>query len=434
MNEIQIWQGPNGLNLPATIKEAKDVVPYANYLTEKQKHQIVSAFQIEAYDMAAEYAWKKAMVKLKETIATLGMKFIGEMIGRDDFDETTSVDTEVTDFTAIQLAEQLGVIGTTAALRLRQSNELITHYFSKNADEQLDYATAFTIVKSSVQYILGEHDISIAIEFSKFRERLLNETLKNNDPQLEQVIGSPLFYLRTVMTILLSSIRNDIGAKLEHSLANLNLIISQVWNRLGESDKWNIGTAYRDVTADGNTIAASGLKNALLKVNGFDYVPENLRSITFIKTAKQVLETHYAINNFYNEPAVVRKLSNLGSTIPAPALIECMQAYLAVYLGNSYGTSWAAADIARKELSNLSKERWRYYFEKVIHTDEVVLNKTNSVQIGHFSRLLNENNLIDFEGLPKLNQFLYEAIVKNNYRRASQISTELYESLKKAKK
>ncbi len=435
MNEAQIiWQGPNGLELPPSVKEVKDIVPFANYLSERQKSQIIAAFQIDAFDMAAEYAWKKSMIKLKETISTLGMKFIGEMIGREDFDETTSVDTEITDFNAIQLAEQLGVIGTTAALRLKQSNELITHYFSKNADEQLDYSTAFVIVKSSIQYILGEQDISIAIEFSKFRERLLSETLKISDLQVDQIINSPLFYLRTVMTILLSAIRNDIGAKLEHSIANLNLITPYIWNRLGETDKWNIGTAYRDVTAAGNTIAASGLKHALLKVNGFDYVPENLRSATFIKTAKQLLETHYSSNNFYNEPAIARKLSNLGSTIPAPALIECIQAYLAVYLGNSYGSSWDAAFIAKIELSNLTRERWYYYFEKVIQNDEIVLSKSNTTQVLRFSQLLNENGLTDFENLPKMNQFLYEAIIKNNARKVNQISNDLYVALKRSKK
>jgi len=431
MNEIQIWQGPNGLKLPPALKDASEIVPYANYLTVKQKSQIIAAFQIEAFDMAAEYAWKKSMVKLKETIATLGMKFIGEMIGRDDFDDTTTIDTVITDHTAIQLAEQLGVIGSTAALRLRQSNELITHYFSKNSEEQLDYATAFTIVKSSVQYILGEHDISIAIEFSKFRERLLNETLKIDDAQVEQLINSPLFYLRTVITILLSSVRNDIGAKLEHSLANTNLLIPNIWDKLGENDKWHIGTAYRDVTAAGNTIAASGIKNALLKVNGFDFVPENLRSVTFIKTAKQVIETHFEFNNFYNEPAIVKKLSNLGSTIPAPALIECIQAYLAVYLGNSYGVSINAAPIAYQELSKLTRERWYYYFKKVIHTDDVILSKSNANQISRFSKLLNDNKLNDFDSLPKKNQFLYSAIVANNARKANSVSEEMYQSIKK---
>jgi hypothetical protein len=47
------------------------------------------------------------------------------------------------------------------------------------------------------------------------------------------------------------------------------LLIDHVWKHLGESDKWNIGTAYRDVTAAGNIIASSELKR-IIKVGGFD--------------------------------------------------------------------------------------------------------------------------------------------------------------------
>lgn len=433
MSDIQIWQGPNGIDLPTNVSNAQEIVPYAAYLTVRQQNQIIAAFQIEAFDMASEYAWKKAMIKLKETISTLGMKFVGEMIGRNDFDDATQID-EISDHTAIKLAEQLGVIGSTAALKLRQSNELITHFFSKDAQEQLDYVTAFQIVKSSIQYILGEHDISIALEFSKFRERLLNETLKLSDIQVDQIINSPLFYLRTVNTILLSSIRNDIGAKLENALSNLNLIINHIWEKLGENDKFNIGMAYRDVVSAGNSIAVSGLKHALLKVNGFDYVPENLRSSTYIKTAKQVIDTHYASNNFYNEPSVVEKLSSLGTSIPAPALAEVFQAYLAVSLGNSYNVSWSAANIAKEELSNISVERWKYYFEKVIQNDEVILSKTSGDQLSRFSDILNNNKLTDFKGMPKLNQIYYEGIVGRKYRSAANAAFEMQENMKRVKK
>lgn len=432
MNEIQLWQGPDGINIPANVNNTNEIVSYANYLSDKQKNQIIAAFQIEAYDMAAEYAWKKAMVKLKETIATLGMKFIGEMLNREDIDEYSTIDTALTDFTTIQLAEQLGVIGTTASLKLKQANELITHYFSKDATEEIDNISAIHIIKSSIQYILGEADISIAIEFSQFRERLLNETLSLKDPQVDQLINSPLFYLRTVMSILLASIKNDKGARLEHSLSNLNLLIESIWKHLGENDKWNIGTAYRDVTASGNTVASSGLKNALLKVGGFDFVPENLRSVTFKKAAASVLETHYAFNNFYNEPSVVRKLASLGSTIPAPALIDCFQAYLAVYLGNSYGVSTIAADIAYEKLSEISKERWYYYFEKVIQDDEVVLSKIfGSRRIERFRNLLVASSYNDFQDLPRDNQQLYESIIENKVLKAQGISQTLFNKIKK---
>jgi hypothetical protein len=432
MSNIQLWQGPNGLIIPPSAKHANDIVPYAYYLTEKQKEQIISAFTMEAYDMAAEYAWKKAMVKLKETISTLGMKFIGEMLGRDDIKESSSIENVLTDHTTIELAEQLGVIGKTAALKLRQANELITHYFSQDAESELDYADAFSIAKSSIQYILGEQNISVAIEFSKFRDRLLGETLKITDPQVEQLMESPLFYLRTTLTILLSSIKKDIGAKLEHALANFTLIIEPIWGKLAENDKWNIGTTYRDVTAAGNLIAASGLKNGLLKVNGFDFVPENLRSLTFKSLAKKVLETHYAYNNFYNEPAVVKQLASLGTTIPAPALTECMQAYLAVCIGNRYGVSTAAASIAADELSKITEARWIHYFSKIIQFDEVTLIKLDSTdsQIERFKRLLVSNNLDKFTLLPDKNQIIYNAIIQSKYSVVKRIADEMYNKLK----
>lgn len=428
---VQLWQGPDGVAIPSNISDTKEIVSYAYYLTKKQKNQIAAAFQIGAYDMASEYAWKKAMVKLKETISTLGMKFIGEMLGRDDIDEYSTVESALTDFTTIQLAEQLGVIGNTGSIKLKQANELINHYFSKDADEEIDTVSAVQIIKSSVQYILAESDISIAIEFSQFRNRLLNETLKLNDPQVEQLIDAPLFYLRTVMSILIGAIKDEKGAKLENSLANLNLLISSIWEQLGEADKWNMGTAYRDVTAAGNTIASAGLKNALLKVGGFDFVPENLRSVTFKKAAAAVIDIHFEFNNFYNEPSVVRKLANLGSTIPSPALIDCFQAYLAVYLGNNYGVSFSAAQIAEEQLQNISRERWIYYFGKVLHNDQIVLPKISGLKkIERFSSLLRSSGFDDFVDLPKDNQDVYDAIIKNKKFKAENIASTLYNRIK----
>lgn len=435
MSNIQLWEGPNGISLPKKVTKPSEVVPFAHYLSEKQKTKIVAAFEIDAYDMAAEYAWKKAMVKLKETIATLGMKFVGEMLQRTDITESSSVENVLTDHSAIQLAEQLGVIGNTAALKLRQGNELITHFFSKDTAEEIDYNDAFTIVKSSIQYILGEQDISIAIEFSKFRDRVLSETLKSSDQQVLQLIGSPLFYIRTVNTILLSSIKSDIGAKQEHALANFNMLIEEIWDEIGEIDKWNIGSAYRDVTAAGNHIAAQGLKNALLKVSGFDYVPENLRSLTFKNTAKELLETHFAYNNFYNEPSVVKKLASLGTTIPRPALIDCIQAYLAVYLGNSYGTSTKAAEIAEEQLADIPKDRWLYYFSKVLINDEVILLKFNTTrQKTRFKDFLKANSLDSFTDLPKEVQFLYDSLLKGNFNKVTDLANTLYFNIKQKKK
>lgn len=431
MKSLQLWQGPDGIELPLAIKDPAEIIPFATYLTEVQQRRIVSAFEGGAYDMAAEYAWKKAIVKLKDTIGTLGMTFIGEMLNRPDIDEYTSIDTVLTDYSTIQLAEQLGVIGKTAALKLRQANELITHYFSKDATEELDYVAAFDIVRTSVKYILGEQDISIALEFSKFRDRLLTETMPVHDSQLDQVINSPVFYLRTVITILITSIKTDIGAKLENALGNLNTMLPHIWEKLGENDKWNIGSTYRDVTASGNATAISGVKTALSKVSGFDYVPENLRSNTFIKAAKQLIDTHFAFNNFYNEPMAVKKLATLGRTIPAPALMDCIQAYLVVILGNYYGRANSAVGQAENELAKITPDRWYKYFEKGIANDDIILEKLkNSNMVAYFSNFLNSYNLNEFTELPNKVQLLYNAIVRNSASSARRMSEEFINQIK----
>lgn len=81
------------------------------------------------------------------------------------------------------------------------------------------------------------------------------------------------------------------------------------------------------------------------------------------------------MNNFYNEPAPMRELANLGTSIPNPALAQCMTAVLCVKLGNFYGTSWGAQEPADQIIGSLSKDRWLYYFNERLEQDRIVLSK-----------------------------------------------------------
>ena len=83
-----------------------------------------------------------------------------------------------------------------------------------------------------------------------------------------------------------------------------------------------MGHAYAEAFADGKTTSVGGLKSALLKVKGFDYVPENLRSDTFIKAAEAIFKAHEGLNNFYNEPTPVKNLTYyLNNVLPSDTRI-----------------------------------------------------------------------------------------------------------------
>lgn len=430
-NSIQLWQPSNTTD----IKENSSIANTIRYsddsnLTSMQKTQIVNAFNAKAYDMATEYTWNKAMVRLKEMLSGLGGNFIGAMLKRADIDGYSDIVNSLSDIDAIFLSENLGILSTEGAMQLRHAKEEINYYFSSEAATKranLDAIHSLQIISDCVKYILSINNSSSEMEFSHFREKLTKDTLTTNDKEYKQIEEAPLFYLRTICNMLLSSIETSTGGQLDNSLTNLNLIIDMVWPKLSDDDKWNIGNAYRNVYSAGNEKAASGLRQALRKVKGFDFVPENLRSDTFIAAAKRLMEAHYEFNNFYNEPLAAEALANLGTIIPKPAFMACMKAYLCILMGNTYGVSIKAVPIVTKELLKVSKERWSYYFNNGIIKDDDVLDhfKTRE-QVQRFSFFIINNNFNHLVISTKDGEALYKAIVESDYNKAIRVATCLF--------
>ena len=204
---------------------------------------------------------------------------------------------------------------------------------------------------------------------------------------------------------------------LEHSVNNFKLIIPLIWNKLTDDDKWKIGFLYRDVVSDGNTKAANGVKIALLKNGGFDFVPENLRSQTFIKAAHNLIDKHFEYDNYYKEPRAIKELANLGTVIPEPALMQCMKAYILVYIGNFYGRSISAVDIAEKQLTLISTEQWIQFFDRMLPYDQDLLGalySTSLKPIRNFYELLRTLGMNKLTMETSSGKQLYRAIILKN--------------------
>jgi len=223
--------------------------------------------------------------------------------------------------------------------------------------------------------VLGRPKIEVARKFVDFRNALEGETLSESDHRVEMLKSSPYFFYKLTVSVLLNAARKNVGASLEHTLANINVLIPAMWKVLRDAERWQVGHCYAEAYSDGKTTVVGGLKSALLKVRGFDYVPENLRSDTFVKAAEAIILAHEGLNNFYNEPAPVKHLQRLGTTIPTPAVPACMTALLSVVLGNKYGVSWSAQSEATDILKRVTSDRWQYYLNNVLSSDVRVLRK-----------------------------------------------------------
>lgn len=378
-----LWQPRDTVQVPATASPT-EIAERARQLSAREIRQVTQAYQSGAYEMGSTFVWSRTMAGLKKQLATLGVEFIAEILDRPDIKSGAEIHEVLTDYDAVRLAEDLGMFGSSHALRLRHALETIHHFSDPpdDADEEgMTPEEAVGALRTCVQTVLGQEQLGIALEFTEFRRRLEAEVLPAEWIGALNLAAVPYFFKRTMVRVLIAGAKTASGAQLENLLANFNELLPVLWPLLMDPDRYSVGRLYSDLHSDGNTKAASGVRSALLKVAGFDYVPEGLRSRAFVEAASRVLATHFDWDNFHNEPAPMRSLASLGSSIPVPAFPKCITATLAVRLGNHYGRSWAAQADADRVLRGVSTDRWTYFFEKCLPVDEVVLSKLTDSEI-----------------------------------------------------
>lgn len=432
MCEIVLWQPDRCSLIPASAKSPAEISKYAAQLSVRDKKQIVSAFDSGHFEMGINYLWGKTVTALKKELSAVGVGLLGEMLGKADIDEGDDVEDILTTKEAIRLAEELGIVSSTDAMRLRHTHELITHFSRLEVDEsdyeEIDESEAISSLKSCIRSVLGRPKIEVAKKFVEFREALEGETLNEDDPRVGMLKGSPYFFHKLTVSVLMNAAKKNTGANLEHALANSNILIPTIWPQLRDAEKWQVGHAYAEAFSDGKTTSVGGLKSVLLKVKGFDYVPENLRSDTFIKAAEAIFRAHDGLNNFYNEAAPVKNLARLGSTIPTPALPACFSALLSVVLGNSYGVAWSAQSEAKGLLRKLSSDRWGYYFNNVFPGDVRILNKLESSKPrANWIELCDELTLEDLDIKNNTVALLLKSTFDKKESRIASLSSKLLE-------
>ena len=373
MNEVALYQESAGVVAVPDTNDVAILMSYNRSLSSNDANKIVKAFDNELYDMAAEYIWSRTINTLKKNIMKFGEEFVAEMLDRPDI---SSVE-DISEYEVITLSSDLGFINQTAKIEFIQFSEIIQHYMSnEDPDEAFPLTKVSDIVRSCVKHVLGFEKVEYEISFVSFRNRLRREYIIEGHEIYTQLKLAPYFYKRTVFKTMMNLAKTTKdSAEREIILNNMITIFVEIWSALSSEEKWVIGRSYAQCLSDGDNKLLIALKSVLLKVKGFDYVPENLRSNTYIIAAKDLLSAHQGINNFYNEPSKAKYLAQMGNSIPAPAFGNCMTAVLACKLGNSYGISWDAQVYLDEILQTVSKDRWSYYLSSVLPYDRVILYK-----------------------------------------------------------
>lgn len=421
-----VWNSPEGLQLPKVMSGTK-VLELAQQLRQKEIKSYYLNYQAQNFEIVAESVWYRAVAVLREKVLGLGENFVAEMVGVKELEYVRELPT----FEVINVAAELGFINKTGRMRLKQANEIVQHYLSRDIEDEMPQNEVDTVIRAATQYILGYDDIHMKFEYNDFRERLKTSLIEQQPETLNMLKGGPYFYKKTTIRTLINLMNEAEAGEFDIVVSNMIAIFTSIWEDLVSDDKHLIGLTYAQYQNNGDIKLIKPFKSVLLKVHGFDYVPENLRSFTFIEAGKRIMEAHNSINNFYNEGEPVRNLEKLGHIIPKPALKTCISALLMVKLGNFYGVAWSAQNDADIILDKLQREDWRYYLEKCLPNDIDILWKIgcDDNRTQNWMNIVNKYRLHELEIFNKDIKKILLYSSQNKQHVTSSVASQMYNSL-----
>jgi hypothetical protein len=176
----ELWRPHKVVAVPSEAHSIDEIAPLAIQLSTRELKQIVQTYEVGAYEIGATYVWTRTMAGLKRQLSLLGVDFIAEMLDRPDITNDSEIHEVLTDFEAVRLAEDLGMFGSTHALRMRHALEVLAHFADRPDDigeDGMTYEEAVGTFRTCVQTVLGHENLGVALEFADFRGRLETEVL-----------------------------------------------------------------------------------------------------------------------------------------------------------------------------------------------------------------------------------------------------------------
>jgi len=362
LNPSEEFYNPAGLNLPMETNVVELLIGYGEALPQPVKEKVARYYRSGDYATSASHIWQRAVSLLRKRVLSLGEEFVADMVETDDLDYARNLPA----YRVIDLANDLGFIDKAGKRKLLMANDYYNYYNNSDIDEyeEMPQDEANIIIKNSISYILYNTDETFGLQFNDFREKLkTGKVTELFDDDKSMFETCPYFYLKTTVRSLLKLFGETDGIEYENVTSNMIIVFPACWDRLKIEERRALADAYTDYTNANDHVRVKLLNGIMLKVQGFDYVKENVRSRTYISVARRLRDVHFDINNYYTEPGVIKQLEDLGTTIPKLALKECVTSILYVKLGNGYGVSWKAEEVADRLLDRMTQDQWLTYID-----------------------------------------------------------------------
>lgn len=346
------------------------------------------ALQVNLNDSAINYIWNLTIYDLYQKIVKYGIEYFASAINWDGKPLKKIDDLqEVKDYQVIEGAYSLGIIPDEAQFFLQQCREIRNNFSAAHYPMgELDRFETMNFIKNCIKYVLT-YDLPVpGVQIKDLIARLSSEKLDKGEEislileNQSKKIQGPILH-----SLFACFIKQDCDATLKY---NIKLLAPKLWNCVDEEVKSSIASKFTSLKDIKGQDEANEALAFLKLVDGVSYIPQGYLDVIFSKHARQLIDAHFAMNNFYTEPSYARDLASLGYEVPISAINTYVKAVVLSFVGNCYGISNGAQEYNCNMLQNLSQTGIRALFRVISNDLQVVRELTSQLPANRLIQLM----------------------------------------------
>jgi hypothetical protein len=306
------------------------------------------------FDSALNYAWNAAVLQLREKVRTFGIVIVPQIIDKD-FDEKKLLDLR--DSELLDLTLKLNLISEQGYFMLNQCRDVRNNFSAAHpAIGNVDEYEFINFLNRCTRHALASEQEAKGCDIKALNAALTNGAF--NEAQYDiwkQRITDTFDAQREAIVGMLHGIYCD-PAKTQSERVNAITICVRLKDKFSPAVQSSLVDRHQRYQAKGEADRLAASQAFFEQLGIIALLSEAERHSIISRACRQLMTTHQAIDNFYNERAFAERLKGLsvGQQIPETARDEFVEAVVTCSVGNQYGTANSADSFYQSMIKDFS--------------------------------------------------------------------------------
>lgn len=333
-------------NLPDVIFEMQNL-DNAYYLSK-----FFVAVSAGLFDAALNYLWDETITQLRLRILVGDLKYFYDVVvpdsKRKDFSAPKDL-LKLDDATLIEGALKIDLIGQIGYKHLDYIRYMRNWASAAHPNQtELTGLNLVSWLETCIHEVISTPLSNIQIRINQLLGNIKNQELSPSEVETMATFFTELSVEKcNALAKGLFGIYID-PTSTQQTIANINLIAPHLWGFVSEDVRADFGTRCAVFMANGERHAKETSHRFLELVGALSYLPDAVKAPQIKNAIEQLLDAHYAMNNFYNEPPLARQLANIigkHGAVPPQLNYSYIKTLVTVFLTNGNGEAWNASPI-----------------------------------------------------------------------------------------